>query len=733
MKKLFFSALALFSMGSVANAQFSVYDNEGNVLYTMPETPAYFNFTYTPTKTPIETSKFYIVGDATPAGWNINQPYELTQSATDPYIYIFDGPLVVGEMKCPLTTGNWDCDCVMPITGNIEISSKGCSEKTFDLVLGGHPDKKWKIVESGNYTLTFNLRKWTLDIKYKTPIESSSLYLFGSATTAGNNISNAIELTRLDADKDVFLYKGPLSVGELKCPLTTGNSVCDYIMPLTDNVEINHRSNSVSTIDFDNNVQNAKKWNVTEAGNYIVMFNLRDWIISVTYNEPLSTSKLYIVGDGTPADWHIANPTPVNATSDPYIFTYSGPLFKGEMKCPFTTGNWGCDYIMPIIRETVITREGCENQTFDFVKNGSPDKKWVIDESGIYNMTFDLRNRTLSVSYVSTLYQNSDDEGKHDPQPTYTNPVWRSDFADPTVWKGTDGYFYGMSTNCEVVIKSKDLVNWEKTDINPFDVESKAQLQAAGWNLWAPDVATVNGKLLCYVACYNNAGDATICVTEEDPENPNHFIYVGKLTEGKVTGIADTIDPEVVTDETGRVWLFFGSINGIHRIELTSDGKALKEGAEYVRVAGLNSDQDPSRIKVLEGSYLYRHGGYWYLFVSSGWYNNNTYQMRVGRSATIDGDFVDKAGNSLLTGEASPVAYSTEQFYGPGHNGEIIVDDLGRFFITFHCHDTTIGGGGPRPMFLQELFWSKDGWPYLINDGKVVTEAQMPYFAPATY
>lgn len=316
----------------------------------------------------------------------------------------------------------------------------------------------------------------------------------------------------------------------------------------------------------------------------------------------------------------------------------------------------------------------------------------------------------------------------HDPLPTYTNPVWAHDWPDPTVWKADDGYFYSLSTNCEVTIRSKDLAHWEDAHIDPFDKDTKAKLQAAGWNLWAPDVTTVNGKRLCYVACYNGAADASICVTEETDE-PNHFKFVGILTQGKNTGIADTIDPEVVVDEeTGKVWLFFGSIGRIHRIELTSDGKALKEGAEYIPVAGLKSEQDPTRVKVLEGSYLYKHGDYWYLFASSGWYYNETYLMRVGRSKSLEGDFVDKYGNSLLTGIASQMIYSTSRFYGPGHNGEIIEDKLGRFFITYHCHDKQTDNGNSRPMFLQELFWGKDGWPYLGNDGRVVLEAEVPVF-----
>lgn len=46
MKRIFISALAFLGMGTMANAQFSVYDQYGKVLFTMPTTPAYVDFQY---------------------------------------------------------------------------------------------------------------------------------------------------------------------------------------------------------------------------------------------------------------------------------------------------------------------------------------------------------------------------------------------------------------------------------------------------------------------------------------------------------------------------------------------------------------------------------------------------------------------------------------------------------------------------------------------------------------
>ena len=166
-----------------------------------------------------------------------------------------------------------------------------------------------------------------------------------------------------------------------------------------------------------------------------------------------------------------------------------------------------------------------------------------------------------------------------------TNPVWPRDWPDPTVWVGDDGRYHCIATNPTRSIVSDDLFHWEMSDAAPVDVGSWGAMNAVAQRFWAPDVATVDGKRNLYLTLYNSAEDSNIGVLQEYA--PCQFRFMGIVTSSKETGIHDTIDPEVVTDpKTGKVWLFFGSVGGIHRIELTKDGLALKEGAKYEHVAG---------------------------------------------------------------------------------------------------------------------------------------------------
>ncbi len=296
------------------------------------------------------------------------------------------------------------------------------------------------------------------------------------------------------------------------------------------------------------------------------------------------------------------------------------------------------------------------------------------------------------------------------------NPVWRHNWADPTVWKGDDGRYYSISTNPRRSIVSDDLFHWSYTKVSPIDEYSWSAIRGISHHYWAPDVAMVAGKRNMYISLYNSAQDSNIGVFQEF--EPGQFQFKGIITKGSETGIEDTIDPEVVTDpKTGRVWLFFGSVGGIHRVELTPDGLSLKEGAKYEHVAGLKISQDNSRERVFEGAYLHYRKGYWYLFVSSGHYNDHSYQLKVGRSKTLTGTFLSKEGKDMKDGEATTVLRTNkdDNFFGPGHCGEIFQAADGNDYIFYHCHVRQSRNPQSRPLFISQIKWDKKGWPSIDN------------------
>ena len=337
---------------------------------------------------------------------------------------------------------------------------------------------------------------------------------------------------------------------------------------------------------------------------------------------------------------------------------------------------------------------------------------------------------------------------------TFANPVFAHDWPDPTVWRGDDSLYYSFSTagtsyagRRGKFLYSADMVTWDTIPDYVWTTETLAQLRQYGSNQWAPQVTRIGGQWLMYLTCYGtSASDPSIVVLSLDSETfptaeglHGPWKFRGVVTSSRENKIRDTIDPFVVEDEeTGRVWMFFGSTGGNYRVELTADGLHLADDAEFVHVAGLTYAEDTSRSRVFEGAYLYYRDGYWYYFVSSGLYSNYTYDVQVGRSPSLDGTFVNRAGLSMTEGYATVLLSTTsddKDYFGPGHCGEIFEDEEGRTYIYYHCHakdvPITVPGYTPRALMLQQIMWDEEGWPYFENDKPVANEVWPAVTLPA--
>ena len=337
----------------------------------------------------------------------------------------------------------------------------------------------------------------------------------------------------------------------------------------------------------------------------------------------------------------------------------------------------------------------------------------------------------------------------------FSNPVFAHDWADPDVWQGDDGNYYTFSTagakysgGLGKFLCSEDMVRWDTIPDYVWTLETLAQLKKYGDNIWAPQVVKIKDQWLMYVSCYTSESKSAIAVLTLDSETfptgdgaHGPWSFHSVLTQSSVSKIHDTIDPFVVEDpETSKVWMFFGGVDKVYRVELASDGLSLaEENPTYTHVAGLKYSEDHSREKVFEASSLYYHDGYWYLFVSAGLYSDYSYSLKVGRSETLTGDFVDKNGNSLKDGIATKILSTTKSstdFWGPGHNGGIFKDIEGRTYMYYHCHakdvPVTVAGYTPRALMLQQMFWGENGWPY-FKGGKPVGTEECPAYTNSYY
>ena len=291
---------------------------------------------------------------------------------------------------------------------------------------------------------------------------------------------------------------------------------------------------------------------------------------------------------------------------------------------------------------------------------------------------------------------------------SYSNPVIPTSLPDPTVIRAQDGFFYLYATENirnTPIYRSSDLVEWSPVG-TAFNDESRPKWNEKG-GIWAPDINRIHGKYVLYYAksTWGGEWDCGIGVaTADKPEGP--FQDHGALFISKEIGVQNSIDPELV-QENGRNYLFWGSFHGIYGIELTDDGLRVKEGAKPTQIAGT----------FMEGTYLHKHGEYYYLFGSAGTCcdgERSTYHVTVGRSKSLFGPYVDKQGNSLMENHYETILHRSNEVIGPGHNGEIFMDDEGVNWIIYHGFSAKDPGAG-RLVWLDRVEWI-DGWPHIAND-----------------
>lgn len=105
----------------------------------------------------------YLVGDATPNGWSIDNATPLTATA-DPNKFTWTGTLNAGELKFTCDKqSDWNGDWFLASQGGIEPS--GDVEKMIFSANGANPDNKWKITSAGTYTIEMDQLQETITIK----------------------------------------------------------------------------------------------------------------------------------------------------------------------------------------------------------------------------------------------------------------------------------------------------------------------------------------------------------------------------------------------------------------------------------------------------------------------------------------------------------------------------------------------------------------------------------------
>ena len=348
---------------------------------------------------PIEGDEMFIVGDATPHGWDIGDPNPLTK--VQDYTFVYEGNLRAGEMKACMSAGSWDVPFVRPASAGVKINKNGV--ESADFVYTNNPDEV-RSEEAGKYKLTFDVKNWKIEAQYlgEAEPETPKFYIVGDATPNGWDIGNPTELEMVE--DGVYVYNGVLKgkgdgVDEaaFKACRTKGDWGAAFFHP-TETTEVG--TTEVKDCAINEYVGDPDiKWVVSKTGYYHLVFDLKNNKMSAQYVGEAAPT-LYIVGDATPNGWSIDNPTALEMVEEG-VFVYDGELKtegEGAFKACRSKGSWDNPFIHP----TETTELGDEAITDQAILEyaGDPDIKWVVKKAGKYHLVFNMNDMTFSAALV---------------------------------------------------------------------------------------------------------------------------------------------------------------------------------------------------------------------------------------------------------------------------------------------------------------------------------------------
>ena len=322
-----------------------------------------------------------------------------------------------------------------------------------------------------------------------------------------------------------------------------------------------------------------------------------------------------------------------------------------------------------------------------------------------------------------------------------TAPMILPDVHDPSQLLLIDDHLVFFASAVEWNVFSLENRTWTLggDDIYP---QGKPQWYEGEDNYWAPGFVDLGSGLR---RVYHSAVE-----DEDNHQSKIGFVEVnGNVVDGfsfepsgdfvlSSYSLSDAfaIDPSVFMDKENKTWMVYGShAAGIYNVELDAQTGLLKENPEdkafnvsdsrFVHLANYGGSLDENNI---EAAYIYNHpeSEYYYLFVNwdvccSG--VTSTYNIRIGRSESPTGPFIDREGNDMAEGGGSLFldAYGDivgdSRFIGPGHSGIYRHSD-GTYYFSHHFYD---GANDGQPSFaIWPMSWEND-WP------KINPEAELSF------
>jgi GH43 family beta-xylosidase len=295
---------------------------------------------------------------------------------------------------------------------------------------------------------------------------------------------------------------------------------------------------------------------------------------------------------------------------------------------------------------------------------------------------------------------------------TYTNPVYPGYFADPFVF-GVKGTYYAYGTGSLVdgrafeVLRSENLTDWESIG------GALEPLGSQFTDYWAPEVAEEDGVFYMYFSAgaEEHLLQQLRVAVASDPAGP--FRSDGTLLTGDDPF---SIDAHPFRDDDGTWYLYYardfleGDRVGTALVVDRLDNMKELRGE---RVTALRASSDWQLFQAgrkvyggvydwhtVEGPFVKKRSGKYYLFYSGGSFQNDTYGVSYAVADRPLGPFEEPEGDGPAILRSVP-----GEVIGPGHNS-IVEGPDGHDYIVYHAWDPDMTA---RRMCIDRLEWGPEG------------------------
>ncbi len=296
---------------------------------------------------------------------------------------------------------------------------------------------------------------------------------------------------------------------------------------------------------------------------------------------------------------------------------------------------------------------------------------------------------------------------------TYTNPVHPGDFPDPFVMRVGETY-YGYATELHTqppralrLMRSDDLVHW-----TPLQGPLERLREPWARDYWAPEVAFHGGRFFMYYSAGIEDRHHQIRVATADrPDGP--FRDTGRIL---TPDDPFTIDAHPFRDDDGQWYLYYSRdfLEG----ERVGTAIVVDRLVDMLTLAGerqtiLRASADWQLFRkqremygavydwyTLEGPFLRKRDGLYYLFYSGGAWETENYGVSYAVADAPLGPFLDARSDAPALLRTIPGSV-----IGPGH-ASLVAGPDGDDYLVYHAWDRAKTA---RRMCIDRVEWTADG------------------------